>query len=68
MDEDRLRNLYDEMFTHTNPHSPYYDGPDYEDEEEDEFDEEECCEHGVSLNEDCDECDPDEDAYEDETP
>ena len=29
--EDRLRERYDAMLTHNDPHSPYYDGPDGED-------------------------------------
>lgn len=33
MDEDRLKDQYDRIFTHNNPHSPYYDGPDEDDVE-----------------------------------
>lgn len=33
--EDSLRDYYDRVATHSNPHSPYYDGPD-EEEEDDE--------------------------------
>ena len=28
--EDRLRDAYDRAFTHSDPHSPYYDGPFFE--------------------------------------
>jgi hypothetical protein len=27
MNEDSLRDMYDRITTHTDPHSPYYDGP-----------------------------------------
>jgi hypothetical protein len=36
MSEDRMRDMYDRLFTHEDTPSPYYDGPmqDEEDEEE----------------------------------
>ena len=48
INEDTLRARYDDMATHTDPMSPYYDGP-LEDVEE-------FCRHGVCLDEDCPEC------------
>ena len=38
MNEDSLHDLYDRESSHGNPHSPYYDGPDDDDESEDEDD------------------------------
>jgi hypothetical protein len=35
-DEDKLRDQYDAELTHDDPHSPYYDGPDDEDGDDDE--------------------------------
>ncbi len=32
--EDRLRERYDAMLTHNDPHSPYYDGPDGDEEDD----------------------------------
>lgn len=43
--EDRLRRIYDYDATHNNPHSPYYDGPDEEDEPEEDEDE-----HSVDID------------------
>jgi hypothetical protein len=34
MDEDRLHDVYDRVCTHEDPHSPYYDGPDYDEPEQ----------------------------------
>jgi hypothetical protein len=44
---DQLRDSYDQMLTHDDPCSPYYDGPIVGDD---------CCEHGVLYEEDCQEC------------
>ena len=46
--EDRLRDRYDREFTHNDPASPYYDGPIIG---------EDCCEHGVMFDDECEECD-----------
>jgi hypothetical protein len=32
--DDRLVDMYDRINTHDDPHSPYYDGPDEDEEEE----------------------------------
>lgn len=45
---DSVRDSYDAMFTHSDPASPYYDGPIIG---------EDCCEHGTMYTEpECDLC------------
>jgi hypothetical protein len=39
--EDSLRDYYDKITTHNDPHSPYYDGPIDDCEDEDEMEESE---------------------------
>lgn len=56
MDEDRLKDHYDHIFTHNSPHSPYYDGAD----------EDEVCHHGIPFSEDCEECEQEDQNDEEE--
>lgn len=57
MNEDKLKDLYDRAFTHDDPHSPWFDGPDAEDEDDDL----DCCLHGVPFCEECERCNDEED-------
>jgi hypothetical protein len=49
--EDSLRSRYDALTTHNDPASPYYDRPMIG---------EDCCEHGVSFDDDCGQCEEEE--------
>jgi hypothetical protein len=51
--EDSLRDYYDKITTHNEPHSPYHDGPVVG---------EDCCEHGVLFCDQCQDCEEEEES------